>query len=173
MTRWSKKLLMAAAAMFMGTAAAFAQDTGTSTSGNWEDGAIWTSGTVPGSSNNVFIGSMYPAGSAATATVTLTTSESAGNVYLGYGNNGGTGTLDLGNNSLTIAGTLYIGQNGGTGILQEGAGGSFTAQGCFRRRAATPLNLRSQQTRSPSPHPNKHSTATTAAAGNVTGSVYA
>jgi len=113
MIRWLKRLILTVAAVAMGTAAVFAQDTGAITSGNWEDSSIWTSGTVPGSSNNVYIGSSYPTGSATTATVTLTASESAANVYLGDNSSFvppfATGTLNLGNNSLgriTTAGSV-------------------------------------------------------------------
>ena len=104
----------------------FGQDVGAVASGNWNTGSIWTTGTVPGSSNNVFIGSTVPSGTAATATVTLTQAQSAANVVLGNGN-GTNGTLDLAGNVLTIGGNLNIGQNGGIGTLNEG-GGSFTAQ---------------------------------------------
>jgi fibronectin-binding autotransporter adhesin len=109
---------------------AFAQDTGAIGSGNWEDPTIWTGGTVPNSSNNVYIGSTYPSpppapGAAGTATVTLTAAESANNVNVGYGSPTN-GTLDLGGNTLTVTGGLNIGQFGGAGILTE-AGGSFTA----------------------------------------------
>jgi fibronectin-binding autotransporter adhesin len=107
------------------TAPAFAQDTGAQGSGNWENASTWTGGAVPNSSNNVYIGSTYPAGAAGTATVTLTAAESANNVNVGYGSPTN-GTLDLGGNTLTVTGGLNIGQFGGTGTLNEG-GGSFTA----------------------------------------------
>jgi hypothetical protein len=130
MNRWLGLLIFAAAAMTMQTAA-YAQTAAAITSGNWEDPTIWTSGVVPGASDSVLIGSNYPTGSALTATVTLTANESAANVTIGYGNSGGIGTLNLGNQSLTISGTLSIGQsdfmNTGTGVLEEGPGGSFTA----------------------------------------------
>ena len=53
------------------------------TSGNWENGSTWTTGIPPGSSNNVYIGSIYPPGAAGTATVSLTASEFAKDVFLG------------------------------------------------------------------------------------------
>jgi hypothetical protein len=56
------------------------QDTGAKSNGNWETATIWTGGAVPGSSNNVYIGSTHPTGAAATATVTLTANEAAANV---------------------------------------------------------------------------------------------
>jgi hypothetical protein len=110
-------------------AAAFGQDTGAKSSCNWETASIWTTGTVPNSSNNVYIGSTSPSGAAATATVTLTACEAANNVYLGNGS-GTNGTLDLGGNTLTITSNLVIGQNGGTGTVNEG-GGSFTAMNLY------------------------------------------
>jgi hypothetical protein len=105
------------------TVPAFAQ-TGANTTGSWENSSIWTGGTVPNSSTNVYIGSTYPTGAAGTATVTLTADESADNVYVGYGSPT-TGTLNLGGNTLTITGGLTIGEYGGTGSLVD-AGGSFT-----------------------------------------------
>jgi hypothetical protein len=101
------------------------QDTGAKGNGNWENAAIWTTGAVPGASNSVYIGSTYPNGAAATATVALTANDSAANVYLGNGNSTN-GTLNLGGNTLTIGGSLVIGQNGGTGTLNAG-GGSLAA----------------------------------------------
>jgi len=173
MIRWLKRLILTVAAVAMGTAAVFAQDTGAITSGNWEDSSIWTSGTVPGSSNNVYIGSSYPTGSATTATVTLTASESAANVYLGDNSSFvppfATGTLNLGNNSLAIAGALYFGSGGGTAILQEGAGGSFTAQSAYVDSGNT-LNFGAHDAVS-SLQITNNSVVTTAASGNVTGSV--
>lgn len=37
-----------------------AQNTGAISNGNWNDPTIWTVGTVPGASNNVYIGSTTP-----------------------------------------------------------------------------------------------------------------
>ncbi len=104
----------------------FAQSAGAVSSGNWNDPTIWTTGTVPGSSTRVYIGSTTPSGSAATATVSLTQNQSASVVYLGLGS-GTSGTLNLGSNALTISNGLDIGVNGGTGTIQEAPGGSFTA----------------------------------------------
>ena len=147
---------------------ASAQDTGAKNStGNWETASNWTGGAVPGSSNNVYIGSTYPSGAASTATVTLTANEAASNVYLGNGS-GTSGTLDLGGKTLTIGNNLVIGQSGGTGVLNEG-GGSFTATNAYvengnsltfgAKDAVGYLELDSK------------STATTAASGNVTGGI--
>lgn len=143
------------------------QDTGAITSGNWETPSIWTGGTVPGASNTVYIGSTVPTGAAATATVTLTANESAQSVFLGYGS-GTNGALDLGSNALTIGSSLELGPLGGVGTIKEGAGGSFTAQSAYvfggnslsfgANDAVGYLALSSG------------SNATTAAAGNVTGS---
>src|SRR5271157_5229513 len=114
MKTWIKPFVFAWA-MWVACAAVHAQDTGATTSGNWNNASIWTAGTVPGSSNNVYIGSTYPSGAASTATVALTANESAANVYLGNGS-GTSGTLNLGGNTLTIGSDLVIGQSGGTGV---------------------------------------------------------
>jgi hypothetical protein len=118
------------ALLLLATAPARA-DFGAVTSGNWNTPAIWTGGTVPGTSDRVFIGSTSPAGSATTATVTLTQNQSANVVYLGYGN-GTAGTLNLGTSQLTV-GTLFLGYPGlnGVGTIQRGAGGRFTADSAF------------------------------------------
>jgi hypothetical protein len=105
---------------------AHAQNTGATGNGNWNNPTIWTGGSVPGSSNNVFIGSTTPVGSASIATVTLTAAESASNLTLGDGSSTG-GTLDLGGNALTVGNSLTIGLSGGIGAINEGSGGSFTA----------------------------------------------
>ncbi len=167
MNRWLGSLIFTAAFLSM-QLASNAQDTGATISGDWEDDTIWTSGVIPGSNNNVYIGSNYPVGSASTATVTLTANESAANVYLGYGN-GGSGRLDLGNQSLTISGTLYLGQNGGTGALQQGSGGSFTAQTVSLANSNT-LNFGANDATSNLVLTNG-SVANTVATGNVSTSV--
>ncbi|MGB8352401.1 MAG: PEP-CTERM sorting domain-containing protein [Chthoniobacteraceae bacterium] len=115
------------ASMAMLATPAFSEDIGTLSSGTWENPAIWTSDTVPTSADNVYIGSTYPNSPQATgfATVTLSASESASNVSVGYGSPTN-GVLDLGANQLTIAGALRIGLFGGLGSIQE-EGGSFTA----------------------------------------------
>ena len=120
-------IFVLAVSMAMLAVPAFSQDTGAVSSGIWENSAIWTGGTVPNSSNNVYIGSTYPNSPQATsnATVTLSASESAGNVSVGYGSPTN-GVLDLGANQLTISGALRIGLFGGAGSVQE-EGGSFTA----------------------------------------------
>ena len=134
MRSWVLRLVcLSAALVIVDSSATLAQDVGAVTSGNWNTGSTWTTGTPPGSSNNVYIGSTYPSAAAKTATVTLTQAQSANNVYLGYGN-GSNGTLDLAGNSLTITGNLVIGQSSGTGTLSE-AGGSFTAQMRMSRAA--------------------------------------
>ena len=162
MRSWIGRLgFLSAVLVIGGPSAAKAQNVGAVASGNWNNGSTWTTGTVPGSSNNVYIGSTSP--SAAVATVTLTQAQSASNVYLGNGS-GTDGTLDLAGNSLTISGSLVIGQSSGTGTLNE-AGGSFTAQNVFVENGNTLtfgaadsvgfLNL------------NGGSSVTTAAVGNV------
>ncbi|HEV3256609.1 MAG TPA: hypothetical protein VG013_07015, partial [Gemmataceae bacterium] len=116
-------------AMFLlGSTTALAGDFGAVTNGNWNNSATWTPASgPPGAADNAFIGSTYPGGAASTATVTLTADQSVANVYLGYQNGGGSGTLDLGSSTLTIAGTLDIGGGNGVGFLTRGTG-SFTAQ---------------------------------------------
>ena len=105
------------------------QDTGATKSGDWNKSTTWTGGSVPGSSNNVYIGSTYPSGGRCTATVTLTQSQSANNVYLGYGS-GADGTLKLEGHALTITNSLVIGYDGGTGVLKED-GGTFSAASAY------------------------------------------
>ena len=83
MRKWIKQFVFVSAACAVLSAAAFAQDVGAVNNGDWSNGSIWTSGTVPGSSNNVYIGSTYPTWSAWTATVTVSVNESASSVYLG------------------------------------------------------------------------------------------
>jgi hypothetical protein len=126
MNKFIKGLVLVATAWAAAGAGASAQDVGATTSGNWNDPTIWTTGTVPGSSNNVFIGSTTPSGSAPIATVTLTQDQSALNLTLGDGNNTH-GTLDLGSHTLNIGNALTIGLSGGLGTVVEGPGGSFTA----------------------------------------------
>ena len=146
------------------SAGAIAQDTGAMSNGNWETASIWTGGTVPNSSNNVYIGSTYPSGAAATATVTLTANEAAFNLYLGNGS-GTSGTLDLGGNKLTIGNDLIIGQNGGIGTLNEG-GGSFTATNLYVESSNT-FTFGANDAVS-SVQVSGGSSVTTAAAGNIT-----
>jgi hypothetical protein len=167
MNGWLKLIIVASVGLAVGGvgAGAWAQDVGAVSSGNWNTGSIWTSGTVPGSSNNVYIGSTYPSGSAATATVTLTQNQAAQNVYLGYGA-GTSGTLNLGNNTLTISGGLTIGQSGGIGILQEGSGGSFTAYS-LSIDGGNSLTMGSNDTVK-TMYLTNGATATTTTAGNVT-----
>ena len=62
--------------------------------GNWNDPTIWTGGAVPNSSSNVYIGSTYPTGGDATATVTVSQPQSASYVYMGDAS-GSFGTLSL------------------------------------------------------------------------------
>jgi hypothetical protein len=119
MTGWMKSLVVFMAAWVMASAAASAQNVGAKASGNWIDPTIWTTGTVPNSSNNAFIGSTTPAGCAAMATVTLVQNQSAANLTLGDGNNT-SGTVDLGSNKLTIGDTLTIGLNGASDLSRRG-----------------------------------------------------
>ncbi len=156
-----------------------AQNTGAwaTGNGNWETPSIWTTGSVPGSTNNVYIGSAsgttVPANAALNATVTLTANESAADVYLGYGNTS-SGTLNLGSNTLSVTGTINIGivGNGGTGSITE-SGGSFTAGGLYLYSAGSSINSYTFGAKDVvgSLLVNA-STATTSATGNVTGGAY-
>ena len=132
MRKWFKPFIILGAS-WMTAGAATAQDTGAIASGGWDNPSTWTGGTVPGSANNVFIGSTYPTGAAATATVTISTlDEKANNLYLGYGS-GNSGTLDLVGHKLTVTGDISIGlavsggTTGGIGVINESSGGSFQA----------------------------------------------
>ena len=168
MRSWIERLVcMSAVLAVSGYSATMAQDVGAVASGNWNTGSTWTTGTPPGASNNVYIGSTYPSLAVATATVTLTQAQSANNVYLGNGN-GTSGTLDLGGNALTITGSLAIGQSGGAGTLNEG-GGSFTAQNAYVYGSGNSLTFGANDAVSYL-QLNSGSSATTAA-GNVTGKV--
>jgi hypothetical protein len=97
-----------------------ADDFGAKTNGNWNSQSTWTSTAVPGAGDNVYIGSTYPVGATANATVILTQNQQAASVFLGYGP-GTSGTLNLGNFNLT-ASALYLGFNGGTGAVTRGTG---------------------------------------------------
>ncbi len=147
--------------------AVVAQDTGATGNGNWNTASIWTGGTVPNSSNNVYIGSTYPTGAANIATVALTANESAYNVFLGYGS-GTSGTLDLGGNTLAITGSLFLGYYGPTGVLNEG-GGSFTATNAYVGNGNS-LTFGASDVVSYL-QLNNSSSATTAATGNITGNI--
>lgn len=126
---WLRRALVAASlGVLWWPGVAAAQTTyGAATSGNWNSAATWTPAGTPGLSDFVFIGSTTPAGSAATATVTLVQGQLANTVYLGY-DTGTNGTLNLGSSQLTAV-SLYIGAAGGTGTVQRGAGGVFVVTG--------------------------------------------
>jgi hypothetical protein len=146
-------------------AVAHAQDTGAISSGNWNDPSVWTTDSVPGSSNSVYIGSNTPPGAAPIATITLTADESADDLYLGallLDN----GTLDLGGNTLTISNDLVIGMGGGSGTINEG-GGSFTAASMTLNGNSFTFGASDQVASLAVVGAN----ATTTAAGNVTGGV--
>jgi hypothetical protein len=149
-------------------AVAHAQDTGATGNGDWSNSSIWTGGSVPGSSNNVYIGSTYPTGSASTATVTLTADESASNLYLGNGSST-SGTLDLGTNTLTVGNILTIG-DGGAGAINEGADGSFTTQDLLIESGNSYTFGTADQVTNQLVLEGT-SSATTSASGNLTGTV--
>ena len=97
-----------------------AAEIGAVTSGNWNVGSTWTGGTAPGAADNAYIGSTFPAGSASSATVTLTANQSVGSVTLGF-DTGTAGTLNLGTFRLTT-GSLQIGSSSGTGSVLRTTG---------------------------------------------------
>jgi mucin-19 len=156
------------AAVFIGASLAipaFAADIGAQGNGDWESGSTWTGGNAPTSSDNVYIGSTYPTGAAGSATVTLTASESANNVNVGYGSPTN-GTLNIGaTNTLTITNGLNIGQFGGAGTLDED-GGSFTAANLLIYNSNS-LTLGAADVTS-TIDIESDSTLTTAATGNIT-----
>jgi hypothetical protein len=102
--------------------------TGAAGNGDWSSTATWTNG-VPASTDNAYIGATYPAGSAATAAVTLNQNSSAGDVLLGN-DPGTTGTLDLSGLSLT-AGNIWLGSAGGSGSLMRTGGGTVSIANNF------------------------------------------
>jgi hypothetical protein len=149
------------------TGPAFAQVTGANSTGNWNDPTIWTTGLVPASSDNVYIGSTYPTGAAGTATVTLTEDESASYVYVGYGSPT-SGMLDLDGNKLTITNGLTIGDYLGTGIVTEEAGGSFSAANLIMYTDGTSFTFGTSDTTGTIDIENG-AALTTTATGNITG----
>ncbi len=129
-TRLSVVVLATILVGFSLSAKAVAQDFGAVANGNWSIAATWTPvGGPPGPGQNAFIGSSFPAGSAVTATVTLTANQSVQDVHLGQspGNNG---TLNLAGNVLTVSRDLTIGRFGGVGAINR-AGGHFEADELF------------------------------------------
>ena len=154
---------MLAAVLGVWTGAATAGDTGAATGGDWSFAATWTNG-VPGGNDTAFIGSGYPNGSAATATVTLSQDSGPGGVFLGYGS-GTSGTIDLGGFNLSTGG-LYLGYNGSVGEIQRTGGGTLsvytdlyatpTAACRWRRAISSPMRSYSSG-----------SSVTTASAGNL------
>jgi len=116
-------ILLAGLAMaaFCHPPGACAADFGAKTNGNWNSSTTWTPiGGPPGASDVAYIGSTFPSGAAATATVLLTQNQQANTVVLGYGA-ATSGTLNLGNFNLT-ANSLCLGFNGGTGAITRGTG---------------------------------------------------
>jgi hypothetical protein len=99
-----------------------AVDIGAAGNGDWSSAATWTSG-VPGTADNAYIGSTYPTGAAATATVTLSQNTSAGTVNMGNGA-GTTGTVDLSGQTFNPS-NLNLGQNGSSFSVQRTGGGTL------------------------------------------------
>ncbi|MEM8680858.1 MAG: hypothetical protein AAGF97_16030, partial [Planctomycetota bacterium] len=106
-----------------------ATDFGAIGSGDWGNATTWTpAGGPPAATDNVFIGSSFPAGSANTATVTLTQDRAAAAVTVGRGV-GDVGNLNLAGQMLTVE-ELLLGRLGGTATLNHG-GGQFEAELTF------------------------------------------
>src|SRR4051794_26134563 len=64
-------------------------------SGDWSASASWKNGQVPSAAHTAYIGSDFPGGGAASATITLSQNTSVSGVYLGYSTSSPTsGTLD-------------------------------------------------------------------------------
>ena len=101
--------------------AARADDRGAAGSGAWVSPATWVGNTVPGSGDRVFIGSTYPPGAASTATVSLTSNQTALAVYLGIGT-GTAGTLQLGAATLTTQALVLGDASGGTASVLRTTG---------------------------------------------------
>jgi hypothetical protein len=144
---------------------ATATDTGAVANGNWSSAATWTNG-IPGATDNAYIGSTYPTGAAATATVTLSQNSAAGNVYLGNGA-GTLGTLDLSGFTLT-ANVLSLGQSSGTGSILRTGGGTVSVASMIQNSGSfsfAPNDVAAQL------RTFNGSTVTTSAVGNVTNQV--
>jgi hypothetical protein len=137
--------------------------TGAVGNGNWSNVATWTNG-VPGTSDDAYIGSIYPVGAASSARVTLSQITSAGNVYLGYGATT-SGTLDLNGFDFSVT-SLYLGQNGGAGsILRTGGGAISVSSSLYQNSGAflfAPSDVVSQL------YVANGAMATTVSAGNLT-----
>jgi hypothetical protein len=123
MSRWIKRLALVGVIWAAAGSGASAQDVYAIANGSWNSASTWNTGTVPGSSNNVFIGSTAPG--VAIVTVNLTQSQTASNLTVGNGSST-SGTLALGSNTLAVSNALTIGLNGGLGLITRTTG-SFTA----------------------------------------------
>ena len=89
--------------------------------GNWTAPLSWSTNAVPISTDDVYIGSTYPASSVSSSTISLTQNQSARNVFLGFGNST-SGTVALGNFDLSAT-SLTVGASGsGTGAITRGTG---------------------------------------------------
>lgn len=159
-------------AALVGPPAARAADFGAKTNGNWSSSTTWTpNGGPPGASDNAYIGSTYPNGAATTATVLLTQNQQANTVVLGYGA-GTSGTLNLGNFSLTAT-NLYLGFNGGNGVITRGTGSLsvVAANGSGLLQLSASTLVMSANDRTNNLVLRDASSATTAATTNVTDGV--
>jgi len=148
----------------VGARDAMATDYGAVTDGTWGNAATWTASGVPGGSDNAFLGSSYPPGSAAAATVTLDADESIETLFLGNDSNG---TLNLAGHQLTVNSQLILGNNGGSGTIVHN-GGSFSTPN-LSLYSSNSLVFGIGDTVSSNVTVSGSSLLTTTAAGNVSG----
>ena len=117
-------VVLAALAMTFARSAT-ATDYGAQSNGTWSNAAIWTpAGGPPGTSDQALVGSTYPGGAAATASVSLGGDQSVNYLYLGYGA-ATSGTLNLAGHALTVNSTIYLGTSGGSAAIVHN-GGTFS-----------------------------------------------
>ena len=160
---------MVAALSLAAPPAARADDIGAAQSGSWSSPATWLNAKVPGAADTAFVGSTYPSGSASSATVMLAQNQAVNDLYLG--NQSGTaGVLNLNGYQLTT-GTLRLGWGGSSGAITRTGGGTLSVAGTTfvdGTVAGTSLAFAAGDTTS-GLYLGNGATASTAAAGNVTG----
>jgi hypothetical protein len=167
---WTRRLnisLVTFILVSMSGATCLAASIGAITNGNWNNTSTWTPAQMPVSADYVYIGSTYPSGAAASATVTMVQDQSANTVYLGYGS-GTSGTLDLGNYKLSVGGTIYLGYSAGSAATVNRGSGYFSTYSLNQNYGST-FTFGSSDTASNLTMANS-STASTIATGNVSAS---
>lgn len=124
MTNWLRRFTAVVALVAwlgFGGEKTFAQATfkAVQSNGTWSASSSWNMGAVPGASDYAYIGDA--AGGLSVATISLTGDQSAQYTFLGNGD-GTTGTLQLGNNTLSGY-ELSVGSGGtGRGVVNRGTG---------------------------------------------------